>query len=274
MALDILNETTLSEAVPDSLQVFTVGSTSNITAGTSCLIVQGTAGQEIMFVQAIPISGRVNVLRGWNGTRALNHPSGARVFIASPDALKRDWGFVDRAGNVVNLVGNSGNFPSYALPGARARDGIGNEYVLVELTATAYSGTTVVISNDGNFTAKQAIGGTQGSIGLLVEPGTSDQYVWAQVYGYNSFAQIDAVSAATSAYIAVPATSVSSPSVGLAVLAAGTTSAAYIVHGMFLVGIATTAVTSATSSTGTAIPVFLHYPWTSNQLSNVATSNS
>jgi len=274
MAVDILNETTLSEALDAEKNDFTVGSTTNITAGTSCLIVQGTAGQEIMFVNTIPVAGRVTVLRGWNGTRALSHKSGARVFIASPSALKRDWGFVDRAGNVVNLVGNSGAYPSYALPGARARDGIGNEYVLVELAATAYSGTTVVISVDGNFTATQAVGGTHGSVGVLVEPGTSDQYVWAQIYGYNSFAQIDAVSAATSAYILVPATSVSTPSVGLAVLAAATTSPAYIVHGMWPTGVATTAVTSATSSTGTAIPVWLNYPYTESRLETIDSSNS
>lgn len=274
MAVDILNETTLSEAVAFDKVKFTVGSTTNVTAGTSLLIVQGTAGQEVMHVSAVPVAGTVEVHRGYNGTRAVNHASGARVFIATPTDLKRDWGFVDRMGNFVNLVGASGNYPSYALPGTRARDGAGNEYVAVELTATCYSGTTVVISRDGNFTAVQAAGGTQGSIGLLVEPGTSDQYVWAQIYGANSFAQIDAVSEATSAYIAVPATSVSTPSVGLAVLAAATTSAAYVVHGMFISGVATTASTSASSATGIAVPVFLNYPYTLNRTESIATSNS
>lgn len=274
MAVDILNETTLSEAVDNEKSEFTVGSTTNITAGTSLLVVQGTAGQEVMHVSTIPVSGTVKVRRGYNGTRALNHPSGARVFIAAPTDLKRDWGYVDRAGNHVQLVGASGNYPSYALPGTRARDGIGNEYICVELTATAYSGTTVVISKDGNFTAVQAVGGTQGSIGLLVEPATSDQYAWAQIYGYNSFAQIDANSAASSGWIAVPATSVSTPSVGLALLQAATTTAAYVIHGMFVVGSATSTVTSATSATGIAIPVFLNYPYTLNRLEDVFTSNT
>ena len=274
MALDILNETTLSEAVTKDLNEFTVGSTTNITAGTSALVVQGTAGQEVMFVQTVPVSGRVTVLRGWNGTRALSHPNGARVFIAAPDAFKRDWGFTDRAGNVVNLVGDSGNYPSYALPGARARDGIGNEYVLVELTATAYAGTTVTISRDGNFTAVQTAGGTQGSVGVTVEAGTSDQYVWAQIYGRQDYAQIDAVSAGTSGYIAVPATSVSTPSVGLAVLAAATTAAAYVVHGMFLAGAVESDTTSATSATGNHIPVWLNYPYVLNRTESIETSNS
>ena len=40
----------------------------------------------------------------------------------------------------IGLVGDSGYIPDYCLPGARATDGAGNEYVIVDLTATFYSG--------------------------------------------------------------------------------------------------------------------------------------
>lgn len=274
MALDILNSTTLSEALTASQEKFTVGSTTNITAGTSMGVIQGTAGLEAIFFDAVPVSGTVEVQRGHAGTKALAHPSGSRVFIGDPDAFKTVADLYNAANTRIALVGSPGEFPDYALPGTRARDGMGNEYIMVELTATAYSGTTVVISKDGNFTAVQAVGGTQGSIGVTVEEGTSDQYVWAQVYGYNSYAQIDASSAASSGYIVVPATSVSTPSVGLAVLATPTTDAAYVIHNMFIVGSASTGTTSATSATGNSIPVWLNYPYTLNRTESIDTSNS
>lgn len=274
MPVDIFNETTLSEAVNATTDEFTVGSTTNVTAGTSLLVVKSTAGEEIMSVSAIPESGRVKVRRGWNGTRAVAHANSSRVFICDPDALKRTSGYVDVGGNFVQLVGDSGNYPAYALPGARARDGIGNEYIMVELTATCYSGTTVVISRDGNFTAVQAVGGTQGNVGITVEQASSDQYTWVQIFGYNAYAQIDASSAASSGFIAVPATSVSTPSVGLAVLQTPTTDAAYVIHGMFIVGSASTATTSATSATGNSIPVWLNYPYTLNRTEVIDTSGS
>ena len=265
MALDILNETTTSEAITDTTNRFAVASTANITAGTHVLGIMGTAGFEFAKVQAIPVSGEVQVQRGFHGTRAVAHKSGTRVFIGTPDQFQTvpESSF----SKYVGLVGTPGNFPDYALPGARARDGAGNEYVLVELTATAFSGTTVRISTDGTFTAAQLAVGDQGSVGLLVEPGTSDQYVWAQIYGFNSYAQ-DTLgdSSGTSTRLALAATAASTPSVGMAATsrsshASDAGAAQNVIQGMFIVGAATTATTSATSSTGVAYPVWLNYPF-------------
>lgn len=267
MAVDILNETTLSEAVAAGTNEFAVGSTTNVTAGTSLLVVQGTSGQEVMKVQEVPSSGRVGVLRGFNGTRSLNHPSGARVFIADPDDLTRAWGFVDRAGNVVNLAGNSGDFPQYALPGARGHDGKGNEYVMVELSATVVRGATLLISKDGNYTASVLTSAGVGPVGVLTEGASSDQYVWAQIYGDVDHAKlVGGSSLVTSLGEFGGASSVSTPSVGLLGRSSSQRSSDYLgastIYGMFPTSAATTsASTSASSETGLAVSAWLNYPY-------------
>jgi len=263
MPVDILSNTTLSAAIAAGDEEFQVASTTNIVAGKILVV-----DSEAMKVNSIPTSGYVNVMRGTNGTLARPHAISQRVFFGDHHDFKA---VKDHA---LGLVGDSGAFPDFMLPGQRAFDGRGNEYIMVELTAVCYRGTTVVISRDGNFTAVQAAGGTQGTIGVTIEAATSDQYTWAQIYGFNGYAQLDATSACTSAYIPVPATSVSTPSVGLSNLAAATTAAAYVIHGMFIQGVAVSTGTSAASYTGTYIPVFLNYPYTTNQLERVESSNS
>jgi hypothetical protein len=265
MAVAQLNTTTLSEALTAGTLEFAVASTADMAVGDVLVI-----RNEALKIQAIPVSGRVQVLRGWNGTEARAHASGQRLFIGDPDAFKAI------KASATALVGDSGTFPDYLLPGQRARDGAGNEFILVDLTATAYGGATVAISVDGLFTATPLKGGThQGSVGLLVEPGTSAQYVWAQVYGYNAYAQTKtATTGVTSAYLCTATTTVSTPNVGLEPIAAATTAAEYIIHGMFVVGAGSSAVTSATSSTGYAVPVFLNYPFIYNRLVSEETSNS
>jgi hypothetical protein len=112
-------------------------------------------------------------------------------------------------------------------------------------------------------------------VGLLVEPGTSDQLVWAQIFGYNSFAQSKtATTGITSGAICTATTTVSTPDTGLAPLETLTTASQYFIHGMFIVGAGSSAVTSATSSTGYAVPVFLNYPYVYNRLQSEETSNS
>lgn len=260
MAVDILNETTLSEALTTETNEFTVASTANITGGTSQLAVMGTAGLEMIKVNAVPIAGRVDVVRGIEGTRSLNHPSGARVFIGNPDAFKTVAGTSPT--NYIRLVGASGDFPDYALPGAKAVDGIGNEYVLCELTQTVFSGATVVISVDGNFTASVLASGTHGPCGIVVEPSTSDQYAWVQRRGFWSRAmEAGGTSAATSAYFPVAATSVSTPAAGMAAVVTSGAVAGFTIMGMFITGAAVSTTTSQTSSTGVNVPVYLNYPW-------------
>ena len=100
MPVDILNTTTLSEALTDSTADFTVASTTNISVG-NLLVVRN----EAMKVQAIPVSGRVQVQRGWNGTKAFAHASGQRAFIGAPRCVQGHQGFRIRA------RGRLGNVP-------------------------------------------------------------------------------------------------------------------------------------------------------------------
>lgn len=245
-----LNTTTLSEALAADTNNFTVASTASISVGD--LIV---CRNEAMIVQSIPVSGRVTVSRGWSGTLAVAQPTGQRIFTGTPDLFKSLYNAA------IGIVGDNGTLPQYLTPGNRATDGAGNVYILVDLTATCYSGTTVKISNDGLYTAAPLVGGVQGPVGLLVEQGTSAQYAWAQIFGYNSYAQdATATSDATSAYVPCAATSVSTPDVGMAAISPTSTDQ-YLINGMFIVGIATSSTTSATSATGTAVPVFLNYPY-------------
>jgi len=257
MAATAFNTTTLSEALIAETAEFAVASTANIVA-KDLLVIRG----EVFKVQAVPVSGRVQVMRGVQGTAARAHASGQRVFvIANPEDTK-----TNTEGQLA-VVGASGVYPDYLFPGQRAKDDAGNEYILCEFSAVAYSGTTVLISQDGLYTAAVLSSGEQGSVGILVEGVTSDQYAWVQIYGYNSYAQeSQGDSAVSSLSLACAASSNSTPDVGLAVLAASTFTSAtlqhqFIIEGMFVVGSATTATTSAASATGVAVPVFLNYPF-------------
>ena len=251
MAATQFTTTTLSEALTNATNDFTVASTASISVGDYLLI-----REEVVKVQEIPVSGRVKVMRGFEGTAARAHATGQRVFIVSDlDTLKRN------TKSQLAVVGASGVYPDHLLPGQRATDGQGNEYVLVDLTTTMYGGSTVAISTDGLFTAGALKGGThQGPVGVLVEPGTSNQYVWAQIYGYNGYAQLKTTAAVTSANVAVATTTVSTPDVGLATTTATSANLAYFIFGMHIVG-ASVSATSATSITGQYCPVFLNYPY-------------
>jgi hypothetical protein len=251
MAITALNTSTLSEALTASTNDFTVGSTANITVGDFLVI-----RRELVKVQEIPVSGRVRVMRGHEGTEARAHASGQRFFIlANPEDAKLN------SKQQLALVGASGVYPDYLFPGQEADDGAGNRYILLDLTATIYSGVTVKISNDGLYTAAVLVGGTQGRVALTVEQGTSNQWVWAQTRGANSYAQASsATTAATSASVPIACSSLSTPACGL-YPATATTDEDYLIHGMWITGIATSATTSATSATGTAVPVYLHDPY-------------
>lgn len=260
MAVTGFNTTTLSEALDKDTSNFTVGSTTNISVGDN-LVIRG----EQCRVQEIPVSGRVKVLRGIEGTEARSHPSGHRLFIiANPEDTKRN------TRGQLAMVGASGNYPDYLFPGQRANDGAGREYVLVQVTTAMFSGATVSISMDGLFTAGKLLATSQGPVGVLVEEVTSNQYAWAQIYGENSYAQEIGDSAATSSYFAI-ASSASTPDVGLSAVAFTSTEQPYI-YGMFITGAATTATTSASSATGVAVPVFLNYPYVRGTFRAVQTS--
>lgn len=251
MAVDILNTTTLSEALTAETADFTVASTTNIVAD-KLLVIRG----EVMKVHEVPVSGRVRVARGFNGTRAIPHPTSHRVFIGDPEDFKA---IKDSA---TALVGNSGTLPDYLLPGMRAIDYAGNEYVLLEMTETVYTGVTVVISNDANYTAGVLASGVHGRCAVMAEPATSDQYAWGLINGYMATAQeAGGTSAATSAYFPIAATSVSSPAAGMAAVDTSSAVNGFTINGMFIVGAAVSTTTSATSVTGVTVPVIVRYPW-------------
>lgn len=260
MAIAYIPNTTLSSAITATQTNIPVASAASVTAG-----MQLVCRNEAMHVTSVDTTNNiVYVRRGSAGSIPFAAPNAALVYYATPDKWQslRDM--------TQSVVGANGIFPQYLMPGARARDGAGNEFVMVDSTATMYNGVTVNISNDGNYTAAVAVGGTQGSVGVLMEKCTSDQWTWAQVYGYCAYAQ-DAPqdSAGTSAYLATAATSVSTPAAGLAGIAA-TSVGQYYINGFFIVGAATTATTAATSATGVAYPVFLNYPWTWNYRQDVS----
>jgi hypothetical protein len=264
MAQAILNTSTLSEAIDDEADSFTVGSTSNITVG-QLLVICGTAGKEAVKVQTIPVAGRVNVVRGVNGTRALSHKSGTRFFIGDGDDFIN---IKDSSPNqYISLTGSPGTgIIDYALPGSRARDGAGNEYVCVELTETVLVGAGVFISRDGLFTAAIITSTGQGPVGVMVEGASSDQYAWAQIYGTaDPVKLVGGSSLLTSLGEFQGATSVSTPSVGILGRSSSQRSSDYgalsTIQGMFPNAIPTTASTSASSETGYRATAFLNYPY-------------
>ena len=247
-AQNYIPNTTLSNAITATQTSFAVASAASI-LNTQILVIDGEVFE---ITQVDTTNNVVYTRRGCAGTAAAPHRASARVFYATGDS------FQALAVSAPGFLGNG--FPC-PIPGSRATDGAGNIWVLVDLTATVYDRSTVVISGDGLYTATQAAGGTQGNIGVTLNKGTSDQWVWAQIYGFCPSAQETVGdSAGTSAQIAACATTPSTPSVGLA-LVAESTIGRYYINGMFITGIATTATTSATSSTGVAYPVFLNFPY-------------
>lgn len=255
MAVTQLSSTTLNAALPAGEPEFTITSTTGVLAGT-LLVIASRRGFEIVKVQEVPVSGRVKVMRGWAGTTNRAHVNGALVYIGTPDLFKvvRD--------NAAALVGDSGNLPDYCVPGVRARDGAGNEYVLCDFTGQVYTGSVVLISNDGLFTAAPFVAGAQGSVGVAAEEGTSNQFGWVQIYGAANALDAGGTSAADSTYLPGAATSASTPATGMAAIVSTSGAAQQVViKGMFITGAASSATTSATSHTGVQVPVWLNYPY-------------
>ena len=88
MAVTQLNSTTLTSQVgPNDTRNIAVGSTANISVG-NLLYVATRGSQEVWKVQEIPVSGQVNVVKGYNGTRARTIQAGAVLYIGTPDQFK------------------------------------------------------------------------------------------------------------------------------------------------------------------------------------------
>ena len=90
---------------------------------------------------------------------------------------------------------------------------------------------------------------------------TSDQWGWVQVYGYATAQDSAGTSGITSAYVPIAAASVASPDAGMTALVNTTSTKQAYIYNMFITADAVTTVTSAASSTGVGLPVFLNYPY-------------
>jgi hypothetical protein len=142
---------------------------------------------------------------------------------------------------------------------------------MVDLTFSGYTGAGVLISRDGLFTAKALASGDAGSVGVLAEEGTSAQMAWAQIYGAADVVQlVGGSSLVTSTGIFQPATSVSSPAVGILgrTTSQASTDQSTHIYGIFPTSAATTATTSATSATGLRCSAWLNYPFLVRQASS------
>lgn len=258
MAATALTSTTLTNAITASQTTIVVGSTTGITAGTGSAA--GTiivCGKEAWKVTGVPVAGTVTVIRGWDGTKTRPANAAVKLWFGSPNQFS-----MLREG-IVAATGDPGTAtPDYPTPGNKVSDGFGNEFILCDFTGPVHTGVVVLISNDGLFTASATTSAGNALVGVCAEQtSTSDQMGLVQVYGTCSAQEAGGTSAATSAYYPILAGSVSSPATGMAVLVNTTSTPQKMIYGMFITGDATTAVTSAVSHTGVAVPVFLNYPY-------------
>lgn len=255
MPVTYLPSSTLSEAVDNSVNTFTVAATTNITVGDLLAF-----RNEVMQVRDIPVSGRVVVRRGYGGTRALAHASGDPFYIGTGD----EFASIRDQANGIFAPGQP--LPNICIPGVVGVDGQGYEYQLVDLTASIVYGATVVISRDGNYTAAVLSTAGSGPVGITMEGGTSDQWVWVLRRGLHPHAKLVIGSSLhTSLGAFQAATSVSTPSVGLLGRSSSQRSSDATdatIMGMFPVSAATTASTATcTSETGFYTTVWLERPY-------------
>jgi len=249
-----ISYTTNSAAIAKDANEIALTAVTGVVNG-DILVIRG----EAMKVDSSTITTAVTkVIRGWQGTRQKSHPTGKRVYHAPPDEWKR------LHDNALGLLGDSGDLPEFLLPGQEALDDDGNEYVMIEATAKIYRGCTAIIGvANQNYTAAPLSTGTHGPVGVAPEIITSTDFGWLQIKGGCSAQQAMPDTAATSAYYAVAATSVSTPDAGLYTVSLSSTEW-YRIKGMFLTGVSSSATTSletGSKETGGRIPVWLHYPY-------------
>ena len=265
MAFTYTGSTTFAETITSETNTFALTTTTGVTAG---MILVTPA--EVMHVRDVPVAGTVVVRRGVEGSFAGPHTSGDTVYFGLPSA------FAQVKDNALKLFGPSVKLPDVCIPGVRGVDVRGNEYILVDSTATIVPGATVLISKDGNFTATVLTQAGQGNVGVLVEDATSDQWAWAQIRGLHAHAKLGSGSSLlTSTGVLVAATSVSTPAVGLVGLTTsqaatslgpGATSA--FIFRMWPASAYSSASTSATSETGGYCSVWMDYPFVIRRLTS------
>lgn len=271
MSVTAPTTTTLGAAIAtQTTRTVTVASTTGMSAGNFLV-----AGQEQMLILSVDSSTQLTVQRAVAGSASRIHPNGATVYYGAGSVFGARTS--DQSNAQATMVATASALPSYRLPlGSQVLDpNTGNVFMLVDFTAPVFSGVTVSISNDGLFTAAPLTTAHQGSVGVVVETDkpTSDKWGWVQVYGAYSNAQLaNGDSAVTSAYIALAASSVTTPAAGLAAIVNTTSTAVAQIFGMFITGAATTAVTSAASHVGVGVPVWLNFPYVRGFATDTGTS--
>lgn len=145
---------------------------------------------------------------------------------------------------------------SLQLPvGTRMRDVSGNEFVYVQTGQTFGIGQWVSLLPD--FTACGGVSvSTRGPIGVIAQAATSDQYVWVQIYGIYTDAQIG-TSSFTSAYHLAAPTGATTES---ALIASSTDNVANAVINAWLTSADNTTDATSTIMTGYRATVVLNYP--------------
>ena len=266
MAFTYTGSTTFAETITSETNTFALTTTTGVTVG---MILATPA--ELMHVRDVPVAGTVVVRRGVQGTFAGPHTSGDTVYFGLPSA------FAQIKDNALKLFGPSVKLPDICIPGTRGVDVRGNEYILVDSTATIVPGATVLISKDGAFTASVLTSAGSGNVGILMEDATSDQWAWAQIRGYHAHAKLSGGSSLmTSTGLLRASTEVSTPAVGLrGATTSGTTGTSVLIGAtggeifrMWPASATSSASTSATSETGYYAAVWMEYPFVQRRISS------
>lgn len=189
MSRPALTQTTLTNALDSSARAFLIDSTTGVQGSGSLTTEQSVIviGSEAMLVQRVPVSGTVEVIRGFAGTRAKAHAAGVRVFVGARSQFGFDQpggGGSDDFGDLVGLTGDPGSFPAYRLPVGVCvfNPDDGNEYRLVDCQQANAIGDWVVI--DGSGLATTLATTSKGRCGVIQETvGASDTLSWALVAG-------------------------------------------------------------------------------------------
>jgi hypothetical protein len=242
MSIPALSTTTTSTALDNKQTRFAVASTTGITGAGSLTTPASilVIGGEAMLVQNVPVSGTVEVFRGFNGTQARAHSSGATVYFGAKTRF--DSNRVGRVG----LAGDSGVLPDFRLPlgGLVTDPDTGYEYRLVDCQAALANGVWVSIDGSGLATALAT--GSVGRIGIIVETiGASDTYAWALVAGtYNA-----ALFSTTVTTACVLLANTNAPTIS-------TTTGGNVVFNARCIALSTSS--GATTNVGTA---YINHPW-------------
>ena len=185
MSIAALNTTTVTNALDASTQTFLVGATTNIAVGAKLVI-----GNEVLWVQAVPVSGTVQCMRGVDGTKARSHAAAATIYIGSGTTLASVYGSVLQFDNRVGLAGDPGTLPDFCLPVGtyRVDPNTGFEYLLGDAAGALTINEWCLISGTGSLSQLAAT--DHGRVGIIIETvAGSDTLTWVLVAGTHATAR-------------------------------------------------------------------------------------